>query len=179
VHLGFLADTRLPATVALAAIAALGYFVSRSRKGPRQFTLYDFVATVFLMAIVAATSVPLLEAASQGVKQSTLIQNLADLRAQIKLYRLQHGGEPPVYYERTLPQLVQATDAGGVPGPVGSRRPYGPYFPRGIPVNPLTGRATVTLTDTFPPTNASGNGGWLYHQATGRIAIDAPGLLDR
>ena len=48
-----------------------------------------------------------------------------------------------------------------------------------IPANPLTGVATITETEETPPKHASGTGGWLYHQATGRIFIDAPELLNK
>ena len=174
-----LGNVQLPAVVALAAIAALGYLVSHARHGRKQFTLLDGATVVLLMCIVAATAVPLLETAAQGAKQTALLQNLHALRSQIELYRAQHGGEPPVLYQGTFPQLIQATDAKGVPGLRGGNHPWGPYFPSGIPTNPMTGRTVVTASDSFPPTVASGNGGWLYHQPSGQIAIDLPGMLDK
>ena len=107
------------------------------------------------------------------------MQNLHAFRTQIDLYKLQHGGDPPLAYEGILPQLVQATNAQGVPGPHDSRHPYGPYFPSGLPRNAVTDSTTITLTEDFPPTAASGNGGWLYHQPTGQVAIDLPDMLEQ
>jgi general secretion pathway protein G len=176
---GLIGNLHLPVTVGLASIASLGYLVSRARHGVKQFTLFDVVAVVLLMAIVTATSVPLLEAAAAGAKQTALMENLHTLRSQIELYRLQHGGEPPVLYQGTLPQLVQATDVTGIPGWPGKRYPYGPYLSKGITANALTGRSVVTATESFPPKAASGAGGWLYHQPTGQIAIDLPEMLNQ
>jgi type II secretory pathway pseudopilin PulG len=177
--LAFLGNVRIPVTVALAAIASLGYLVSRSRHGGKRFTLFDGMAIVLLMGIVSATSVPLLEAAAYTARHTALMQNLYTLRSQIEHYRLEHGGEAPVLVEDTLPQLLHRTDASGTPGQSASRFPYGPYLPKGIPVNPVTGRSVITASDSFPPPAASGNGGWLYHEATGQIAADLPEALDR
>ena len=110
-------------------------------------------------------------------KESTLLQNLRTFRSQIELYKLEHGGELPVAYQGSFPQLIRPTNAAGLPGKKGSKYPYGPYFRQGIPANPLTGRSIVTLTDDFPPTSPSGNGGWLYHQLTGQIVPDAADFL--
>ena len=167
------------AAAVVAGLASLGYVVARLQLGQRRFTLLDAVTVVLLMAIVTAAAVPLLDAASYGAKQSALLQNLYTLRSQIALYKQEHGGDPPVLYQGTLPQLLQATDASGVPGPRGSQHPFGPYLPLGIPGNPLTNRSLVTPIDAFPPTAASSNGGWLFHQETGQIAIDLPDMLNR
>jgi hypothetical protein len=47
-----------------------------------------------------------------------------------------------------------------------------------VPVNPYTGLSVVRQVETFPPQTAS-NGGWVYHQATGRIAADLEQFLDK
>jgi type II secretory pathway pseudopilin PulG len=176
---GFLGNIQFPITAVLAAIAALSYLISLARHRQKHFSLLDGVTVLLLMCIVTATAVPLLEAAAQGAKQSALLQNLYALRSQIEWYRAQHGGEPPVLYQGTFPQLIQATDTSGIPGPRGSKYPLGPYFPAGIPVNPITGKAVVTATEVFPPVAPSGSGGWLYHQLSGQIAVDLPEMLDR
>jgi type II secretory pathway pseudopilin PulG len=173
-----LAGASLPATVALAAIATIGYMVSQARGGRAEFRLIDAMILASVVAIVGATGIPLLEMASSRSKESTLLQNLHTFRSQIELYKLEHGGEVPVAYQGSFPQLIRPTNAAGVPGKKGSKYAYGPYFRQGIPVNPLTGRSIVTLTDVFPPTEPSDNGGWLYHQPTGQIVPDAAGFLD-
>jgi general secretion pathway protein G len=172
-------NIHLPVTVALSAIASLGYLVSSSRNRRPQFTLLDFVTIILLMVIVTITGVPMVEAAVAGAQEDGLAQSLQTLRGQIELYKRQHNGLAPVLYQGTLPQLAERTDATGMPGPKDGRHPLGPYLPAGIPANPITGRSVVTATDTFPPTAASGHGGWLYHEPSGQIAPDVPDMLDR
>jgi hypothetical protein len=46
-----------------------------------------------------------------------------------------------------------------------------------IPVNPIDGNSTVTATSVFPPTAATGAGGWLYDAATGQIAANDTNYL--
>ena len=167
-----LENLHIPLTVGMAAMVALGYITVRFRGGRKQFTLFDGAAVVLLMVIISGAAIPVLEAAAQGAKESALRQNLYTLRSQIALYKVEHGGESPVLYQGTFPQLLHATSAVGLPGEPDSRHPFGPYLPGGIPVNPITGRTVVTATDSFPPTAPSGHGGWLYHQESGQIAPD-------
>lgn len=179
--MNWVAAQNLPiaATAVVAGLSSLAYLALRFRRGRHQFTLADAITMVLLMAIVSAAAVPLLEAAGGGAKESTVRENLYTLRSQIALYKVEHNGEPPMLYEGSFPQLLQATDAAGVPGLSGNDRPFGPYLHRGIPENPVTSRTVITASATFPPTTASGNGGWLYHQETGQITIDLPDMLNR
>ena len=131
------------------------------------------------MAILAGAGIPLTERATTHARGSAVVANLSALRAQIELYKVQHNGRPPVAYQGTFPQLLRATNVQGVPGPKSRKHPYGPYLQNGVPVNPITGRSVVTAIDSFPPQTPSGNGGWLYHQPTGRIVPDSEGYLDR
>ena len=172
-------NLHLPATVALAALALIGYMASYARSGKAEFTVIDAVIVAVLAAIVGATTIPLLEMTNRRAKAAALLQNLHTLRSQIELYKLGHGGEPPVLYQGSFPQLLRATNAEGVPGEPGTEYPCGPYLRSGMPLNPITGRSIVTATDAFPPTAPSKNCGWLYHQATGQIAADLAGYLDQ
>ena len=162
----------LPVATGLAALAAIAFIIARARQRDRDFSLLDSLLLVILMSITTAGGITLVEGASANAKQTALRENLRMFRTQIEAYRLQHGGEAPVAFMGTFPQLTEATDARGIPGPPDSKHRFGPYFRAGIPVNPITGQCFVTLTDTFPPTSPSGNGGWLYHQKTGKLAID-------
>jgi general secretion pathway protein G len=144
----------------------------RARHGRTNLTVIDAVLLIVVIAIVCATAVPLIEAANRRAQQSTLAQNLHTLRSQIEMYKAEHGGRPPVLHEGTLPQMLQPTNADGVPGPAGNKYPCGPYLRSGVPLNPVTGRSVITAVQTFPPTATSGNGGWLYHQETGQIIPD-------
>ncbi len=130
-----------------------------------------------VIAIVGAVAVPLFETASGRAELSALLRNLHTLRSQIELYKAEHDGRPPVAYQGTFPQLIKATNDAGIPGPPGPEFPHGPYLRGGVPVNSMTGRSIVTLTETFPPDSPSGNGGWIYHQASGQIAADTQRFL--
>jgi len=131
------------------------------------------------MAVVTAVAMPLLSAADNQAKSTTLAENLRILRAKIELYKLEHGNQVPLVFQGTLPQLTEATNAEGVPGPAGKEYPFGPYLPDGIPLNPYSGSARIELTETFPPVKQTAAGGWLYHQPTGRIAANHASSLDK
>jgi type II secretory pathway pseudopilin PulG len=168
---------QLPAALILGAMAAAAYLIGYIRHRGLQFHLLDALLVVAIMAVGTAVAMPLLNAAHDRATDAALRQNLRIVRGQIALYKMEHGGRPPLLFEGTFPQLVHATDSEGVPGPPGKDYPYGPYLPGGMPANPYTGVSVVTATDTFPPTVPSGVGGWLYHQPTGRVAADLKGHL--
>jgi general secretion pathway protein G len=163
---------QLPASILLGAVVAVAYLLGSARHRGLQLTMLDVLVVVAIMAVSTALAMPLLNAAQAGASSTALQQNLRTLRSQIELYKIEHGGNAPLLYEGTFPQLTNTTNAAGVPGPPGEEYHLGPYLPGGVPANPYTGVCTVTPTDTFPPTAATGVGGWLYHQETGRIAPD-------
>lgn len=141
------------------------------------FTLIEVLIVVVIMAVLAATIIPQFSSSTQDAKESTLKFNLHSLRAQIELYKHQHGGSLPALTGEEIPQLTSATNASGAIGTAGSSYPLGPYIFSAFPANPLTGVNAVTATGVFPPTAASGKGGWLYHAATGQIAPDSTDYL--
>jgi general secretion pathway protein G len=143
-----------------------------NRSGRIEITLTNALLFALIAAIVCAAGVPLIERASERAKTASLKQSLRMLRSQIELYKAEHGGQPPLLYDGSLPQLIRATNAAGFPGDPSGEYRYGPYLRNGIPVNPITGRSLITATDVFPPSAPSGNGGWLYHQQSGQIAVD-------
>jgi len=124
------------------------------------------------MFVVTAGTAPIMKGAAESAQTSALQQNLRHLRQQIELYKLDHGGKPPVLIKGGFPQLGHATNSEGLPGPRGPMYPHGPYLPGGLPVNPCTGSSLVEAIEEFPPTRSTGQAGWLYHQETGRIAPD-------
>jgi len=151
--------------------------LNRTRSGKVEFTVVNAVMLAVVVAIAGGIGIPLIEKTSGRAKRVAALENLYTLRSQIAIYKAEHGGTPPVLHQNTLPQLTRATNAEGIPGKAGSKHEYGPYLCGGIPVNPLTERSIVTGTPTFPPAAASGNGGWIYHQQTGQIAIDLDEFL--
>lgn len=174
-----LSSLHLCVAIALAALAVLAYMLSRFRSGRSELTVINALILSVVVAILGAAGIPLFEIASNEAKSSALMRDLHTLRSQIELYKLEHGDQPPLLYQGTLPQLTRATNVDGMPGEPGSKYPLGPYLRGGIPLNPFTGRAIVTATNIFPPKAPSGNGGWLYHQQTGRITADLEGYLTR
>jgi type II secretory pathway pseudopilin PulG len=170
---------RLPVTVGLATFVAMVYLVRRYRRGDWNFSPADGLHVVVLMVLVTTSVSPAMLAASSWSRESAVGETLQQIRAQIDLYKLQHGGTSPLLFEGSLPQLLEPTDADGTPGPRDGRHPLGPYFLGRFPANPATGRSVVTPTDVFPPVSSSGQRGWLYHQASGRIAADLQELLDK
>lgn len=172
-------ELRGPAGGVLLAVGVLGFFISRARYWRQHFTLFDGLMIVIAMAIGTAAGIPLVEGATQRASAAAMLENLHVLRSQIELYRAEHGGDPPLLYQGTFPQLTQATNAKGVPGLPGKKYPYGPYLPNGIPRNPIKGSSIVTSVEEVPPPAATGNGGWFYQQRSGRIGADAAAYLDR
>lgn len=142
------------------------------------FTLIEVLIVVVIMAVLAATIIPQFSSSAQDAKVSALEFNLNSLRTQINLYQVHHAGQLPQISNGTLPQLTSYTDVNGNIGTQGGAYPYGPYMANGIPPNPLTGSVAVTACTTFPPTAASGNGGWLYNPSTGQIAADSAQYLN-
>lgn len=172
-------DLRIPSLGVLAALIIIFYFLSRAGTWRNEFGMFDAAILITGIAVGTAAAIPFFEASSRQASEAVLLQNLNTLRTQIEFYKAQHGGAPPLVYRGGFPQLVAATDHLGVPGAPSPKRPYGPYFPAGLPRNPVTGSATVTEVAAFPPAAPTGNGGWTYHQASGRIGVDLAGYLDR
>ncbi len=172
-------QVEVPVATGIAALAAIAFLVARARQRERSFSALDSLTMVILMSLTTMGGITLVEAASNSAKEAALRENLHVFRTQIEAYKLQHGGEVPLLYQGTFPQLTEATDAQGVPGRRDSHHPYGPYFPEGIPANPLTGRNVIVPIKKVPPATPSGNGGWLYHQETGRIIADQAKFLDK
>jgi len=167
----------VPALAIVAGVIVLAYCVHRARSGSEDFGLFDAALVVVAMGALPAAAIPIIAAFRQRAETAVLYQNLSTLRTQIERYKLDHGGSAPLLYKGTFPQLIHATDAAGVPGNPGKRYRYGPYLPSGIPPTPQTGQPVVAGVEPVPPAEPPGNGGWIYHQPTGRIAPDLGGFL--
>jgi prepilin-type N-terminal cleavage/methylation domain-containing protein len=135
------------------------------------FTLIEVLIVVVIMAILAATIIPQFTDSTVDAKSGTAVFNLHTLRAQIELYRTQHGGLNP---SGTLEELTKTTDVAGTPGS-GAGFDYGPYL-RAIPMNPFANSDAVKVITNDPPdvgdVTTGVGGGWLYNDTTGGIWID-------
>ena len=171
---------QLPATVAfLAAVVAVAYIASRSKLKRDKFTIIDGMIIFAIMSTVAALAIPFLNAANEHAENSAVLHSLRSFRGQIELYKIEHSGNLPLVYKETFPQLIFSTNRKGETGPNGKNYPFGPYFHHDIPVNPRTDISTVTLMHEYPPKKASGVGGWLYNQETGKIVPDLDKYLEK
>jgi type II secretion system protein G len=144
----------------------------RRRSG---FTLIEVLIVVVIMAILAATIIPLFSSSTNDAKTSTVKVNIHALRSPIELYRAEHLTTYPTITNNTLPQLTGTTDVNGNIG-TGAAFTYGPYIDA-VPSNPFNGLATIGPVPTpgTPPATGDGQYGYQYDVTTGNIYPDQAG----
>lgn len=147
----------------------------------RGFTLIEVLIVVVIMAVLAATIIPMFSSSTEDAKMSSLKFNMHTLRSQIELYKLHHLGKyPDQIGDATtgyLPQLTHATNVDGQIGDPGPQFPYGPYLDGDIPPNPFDGKNTVTQVDLQgqkPEGPVGPQEGWMYDPRTGAIWPNNP-----
>lgn len=152
--------------------------VAKIRRGG--FTLFEVLIIVVILAVLAATIIPQFVRSTREAQQGQWKSDLQSLRAQLDLYKLQHGGSYPSG-ANNLEQLTKATDAAGNvsnSGLADNTHPLGPYFSGNLPAQPVSGTSTVKLDagapGTAPAATAGNDGGWIYRASTGEIWIDHP-----
>ncbi len=129
------------------------------------FTLVELLIVVIILGILAAIVVPQFTDAATDARLSSLTTNLATIRGQLELYKLQHGGNYPAILTFTA-QMTAGTDAAGAVG-----TDFGPYLQR-VPNNPFTVGGTgndVTSTATGAAK------AWFYDAATGEFRANDGG----
>jgi len=151
------------------------------------FTLVELMIVITILGILAAVVFPLFADNVSKAKESASKTNLAAMRHQIEMYKLQHNDVTPGYVngagtnEATLVlQFIGTTTVVGQTSP--STVPsnpflYGPYL-RSIPKNPfndLTNITYVAEATAFSAAVDGTSGGWLYKKETGEIAINWTG----
>jgi prepilin-type N-terminal cleavage/methylation domain-containing protein len=124
------------------------------------FTLIEVLIVVVIMAVLAATIIPQFSSTTDDAKASQLIYNMHTLRSQIELYKIHHGGYPPLDDFET--QMTTATTASGAAG-----GPYGPYFDE-VPKNPFNDKANLVAGDGSAVPAGTDNG-WQYDATSGGI----------
>ncbi|HLA84990.1 MAG TPA: type II secretion system protein [Thermoguttaceae bacterium] len=129
------------------------------------FTLIEVLIVVVIMAVLAATIIPQFTASTDDAKDSAASFNTHSLRAQIELYKVDHGVYPTIT-GTAIPGLLNATNAAGATG-TGAGYPFGPYVAGEMPKNPYN--SSNTVVDGTGAAEISGGYGWQYDDATGRI----------
>jgi prepilin-type N-terminal cleavage/methylation domain-containing protein len=133
------------------------------------FTLIELLMVITAMTIIAGVIVPQVGSAIDEAKHATMLNQLHQLQMAIERYQLEHDGKAPdQLVNRSLPQLINHTNAAGVVG-TGGTFPLGPYVRNRMPVNPLNDSSEVFRSNSAPPANLAQRVGWVYHPETGQI----------
>jgi general secretion pathway protein G len=129
--------------------------------------LVELLIVVVILGILAAVVIPQFSDAGTDTKLSSLGTNLATIRGQIELYKLQHNGAYPAL-ATFANQMTQKTDADGT---VNAGGKYGPYLQR-VPNNPFSNTNDVTVD--APASNKA----WYYNAATGEFRANDGGTTN-
>jgi len=137
------------------------------------FTLIELLAVVILLSILAAVVVPQIIVSSEQAYEEALRSDLHAVRAQIKLYQLQHrmypgfiraGGDLGAWdAERFVTQLLCTTDVDGHIGP----GDLGPYL-RKFPANRFCKHPALAASVLEGQPDGSGPG-WAFAPETGEF----------
>lgn len=151
------------------------------------FTLVELLIVVSILGILAALVLPTFQGNVVEAKESTSKSNLATMRSQLELYKMQHNGFTPGYINgigadiSVVPvQFTGTTTVAGLPSPnTVPANPflYGPYL-RKIPENPFNKLNTIIYVAEATAFSAAADGtssGWLYKKETGEIALNWTG----
>lgn len=129
-------------------------------------TLIEVLLVVVIMAILASIIIPRFVESTDEAKISVAVSNLNEMRKQIELFKVQHGGRPPA---AGLLELTQSTTYRG--------QTYSPYLTV-LPENTLSGSSAVKapggVTIVVGDVTPSPGGGWIYSASTGEIRVDHP-----
>jgi len=168
------------------------------------FTLVELLIVVIIIAILAAIIVPQFSSATIDAQESALDANLNSMRSGIELFRAQHasvypggvaasGGTCPVggtastaainTAQGFMDQLLMYSNASGQACSLGDTTnfKYGPYFRKGIPSDPITGKGAaagdIAVTSAGTPlVPGAATGGWAYDTRSGQIVMNSNAL---
>jgi prepilin-type N-terminal cleavage/methylation domain-containing protein len=136
----------------------------------KAFTLAELVIVVCIIGILAALVMPLFQNQADEAKVAASKDNLRILRSVIELYAARHKGVGPGYQNDT---------AGTAPSETYFRQQVidTEHYMQKLPTNPFNNLSTMRMvadSDVFPAT-ATGEYGWVYQPASGKIRLDWPG----
>ena len=127
------------------------------------FTLVEILLVVVLLAILAAVLIAQFANVSRDGKKSALVDQIRSIRAQIALYKMQHGDTNPALSGSDWTALTQQSTHLG--------RLYGPYF-YSIPMNSMNQYSDIAVVaadvNAGDPV-AGANIGFVYNSSNGYI----------
>lgn len=165
------------------------------------FTLIEMLIVIVILGTIAMIIVPQVTDSNQDTKEAVLKTNLANWRAAIEAYYVQHGETYPgvVKHDGSGDPTTTAAEArsanreqlkkytnkvGGVSNTLDRENyPLGPYYPRGLPRNPLRqttggpGVKIVFLATPIDETQIDDTTGFIYSPVTGEIRANTTGCL--
>lgn len=128
-------------------------------KPRRGWTLVEGLIIVLVTGTLAAITLPRFAQAEGDPRLRVLNATLVDMRAQLRLYWVQHGRTWPTP-ERFTEQMTLPSRADGAVSPLREGCfTLGPYL-QSLPANPYTGGNSLG-------TAAPGTSDWFYDQNTG------------
>jgi type II secretory pathway pseudopilin PulG len=136
-------------------------------------TLTEVGIVVAMLAIVSLIVVPELSQASPRVQETLLIEGLQTLRAAVREYREDHGGQLPDG-KLLVAQLTMPTNAHGDIAPEGvasEEYRFGPYL-EFVPSNPFVNERASSAVEIGREAPGGGNAGWYFNVRTGIIYAD-------
>lgn len=137
------------------------HLISRRPRKPRKpvaFTLIEILLVVAILGLLAAIVIPRFSGILESVMQSVANTNRTRMRAQIELYRQEHGQYPRV--DNFVAQMTKKTNKDGEP-PLEGQKVYGPYLDA-VPNNPFTGANSLG-------SGPAGSSDWYYSEDTGAV----------
>jgi prepilin-type N-terminal cleavage/methylation domain-containing protein len=162
---------------------------------PRGFTLVELLIVVIILAILAAIVIPQFSSATVDAQESALDANVHSMRAAIDLYRVQHNGKYPGAVAATgatctvgtagtgaintaqavIDQLTKYSSASGTTcSGADPTTLLGPYLRKGVPAEPITNSAAISVaTAGTPLAPSAATGGWAYDVKTGQIVMNS------
>jgi general secretion pathway protein G len=146
------------------------------------FTLVEILIVVIILGILAAIVIPQFTEASTDAREAALRSDLQTVRAQIELYRVQHGNYPG--YTNTagtlsafsaalfVSQLEGQTDLDGNAG-----TDYGPYL-QSFPANGFVSDTTAAKQVQAGDPTGTGKG-WAFNTTTGKFRANDASAADQ
>ena len=128
------------------------------RRKNEAFTLVEILIVVIILGILAAIVIPQFTSAADDAQDSRLASDLQAVRAQIELFKCEHGVYPGAGDNTFEVDLTTITD--GIGG-----ESCGPYLQE-FPTNPFTDSAVVTVADDA---DEDSEGGWYFDTATNKF----------